>query len=332
MYDFKAEKYQDVSLKLILAIMNTKKATVILAEAIKIAQKMDDKTLVASLEHVGHYLESGEVSILEAFHLSGILTDDVFYALRPVQERDALDADTINEAISDINDRKSMFKKMRNTIAQPIFVITFTSTIAIYIVKQFIPLMESAFERGSLNEPSYYHYYYWMGDHPYLAAMISFVMFISITLAMIGLLFSRAGKTEIKMYQVASVISALRLMRISYPEIFTTLYEAEKSKKFKDLFFRMREDSKELSVSDYIDPMLLYIPIEIAVALITRIQSGDDYIGWRDLKTDMKETAYNKIELVGSQLPSVVYILIGVILGIVAMPVGSAMSEMMMRG
>ena len=332
MLNLKAEKYQDVSLKLILAIMNTKKSTVILSEAIKIAQKMNDKTLVTALENVGLYLESGETSMLEAFYQCGILTDDVFYALKPVQERDALDAETINEAITDINDRKSMFKKMRATISQPLMVIGFTSLIAVYILLKFIPLMESAFVKGSLMEPSYYPYYYWMAEHAYLTSLMSLTLFLSITIAIIAFLFTKTGKTEIKMYNVASVISALRLMKVSYPEIFSTLYESEKNRTFKHIFLRMHEDSKELSVSDYIDPLLTFIPIEIAVALITRVQSGDDYIGWRDLKKEMKETVYNKIEMISGQLPTVVYALLAVILGLTALPIVPAMQELMSKG
>lgn len=319
-------KYEEIALELMVSIIQTNKPETILDRAISRASKSGEKGLVKRLNNIRFFIEGG-YNLVDAFYFAELLGEETYRYLQAVSSRGNLDYAFIKDYLSELRERKGVFKEVMSLLALPLLYVIMASVMGTMLNKQFMDVLMTSMKEEDL--PSWAVLHLAFAKHPFIGAFLIAVISLVISLGVLMILFRKAGYKEMKIYNLASIVSSLRRQNIPYSEIFGMLAGGEKDRGFRNLYSYIAEEVERERISQALLPFYELIPLTVALVFQNQLEKGAEVEGWNYLKNEMKTTFKSKMEMLKSLSPLIGYLLVAFIIIFSIMPLMIAIQGLM---
>lgn len=322
----KRQQIEELVLEILLSILQTGKPSVVIDKAIEILEKRNQKQLVLQLITSKHYIENG-YNLVDAFYYANLLTNETYNYFQLVSKKGTIDTTFVRNYIQENRERKKTLNEMIGLLVMPLVYVLFSAAIGTMLIKQFMNLIMNSFSQKE-GVPLLMKPYLFVAHFPLISAVIMIIISAFIVFTVMGITFKKVGYKEFKIFNLASMMIVFRTQKLSYSELFLSLANSEKDKRFKEMYEYASEEVKVNSVANALYMLYDYLDVNTILIFQNYLEKGEDVEGWKYLRDNAKASFDNKMNTLKGIVPMIGYALVAFIIIFSMMPLVFALQNL----
>lgn len=313
------------ALRLLASCVKTGNPDGVLRVAQDILTKKGKGGEVSVIEDIRYRISELGESLASAFHGAGAISDETYGLLSVMEERGAITPEPLENMVSMQEDMKKMRGEIISMMLMPILTVLLTGAVVTLIITKVWGVIEAM----KIEPPSALALHMLIAKNPLVGgAVLSAVAAISIILV-IQTILKRSVTTELNIFSLAGIVSALRAQKVSYSDIFRYLSLVEKNKKLRDVYSDISYLAESEDPSDFLLPLADLMPTETSASFISYVKNNEELRAWNMVRDVMRTRVFNKVKALASTFPLVAYIFVLIMIVFGITPMGFVLTKIM---
>lgn len=311
------------ALRLLASCVKTGNPDGVLRVAQDILTKKGKSGEVSVIEDIRYRISELGESLAGAFHGAGAISDETYGLLSVMEEKGGISPEPVESMVSVQEDMKKVKGEVFSMMLMPVLTVALTGAVVSLIITK----VWSVIEAMKLEPPSVFALHMLIAKNPVAGGIALSLFCIAAIVFIIQAVLNRSVSTEINIFSLAGIVSALRSQKVSYADIFRHLSLTEKNSKMRNVYSDIAHLAESEDPSDFLLPLTDFMPVETSASFISYIKNNEELRAWSMLKDVVRTRVFNKVKGLASTFPLIAYVFVFIMIVFGGAPMGFVLTK-----